>query len=105
MSQEPQPFWSSVVTDPYPSYHHLRATAPVQYVEPPGMWVLTRYRDVASGLHDPRLSADRFHLSQMELRSSALIGSLAHMMLLRDPPVHTRLRSLVSKAFTPRVVE
>jgi pimeloyl-[acyl-carrier protein] synthase len=105
MSQESQPLWSSVVADPYPLYHQMRASSPVQYVEPPGMWVLTRYADVAWALRDPRLSADRFHLSQAELRSSALISSLAHMMLLRDPPAHTRLRALVSKAFTPRVIE
>src|SRR5262245_40810550 len=93
------------ISDPYPIYHLLRTDDPVHFVEVPGLWLLTRYADVSAGLRDPRLSADRYHLTRIEMRSSALISSLASMMLLRDPPAHTRLRSLVSKAFTPRVIE
>lgn len=91
--------------DPYPYYRRLRADDPVFFLEPPGLWGLTRYADVLAALHDTRLSAERFQLTLPELRSSALISSLSRMMLLRDPPDHTRLRLLVSKAFTPRVVE
>jgi cytochrome P450 len=91
--------------DPYPALHALRAYDPVHFVEMPGLWFLTRYDDVVASLRDPRLSAERFQLSMPAMQSSALISSLSTMMLLRDPPDHTRLRTLVGKAFTPRVVE
>jgi pimeloyl-[acyl-carrier protein] synthase len=91
--------------DPYPMLHALRAHDPVHFIEVPGLWFLTHYDDVVGALRDPRLSAERFQLSLPEMQSSALISSLSTMMLLRDPPHHTRLRTLVSRAFTPRVVE
>lgn len=78
---------------------------PVHFIDVPGLWFLTRYDDVVAALRDPRLSAERFQLTLPEMQSSALISSLSTMMLLRDPPHHTRLRALVSKAFTPRIVE
>jgi len=91
--------------DPYPHYHRLRSEDPVHFVDVPGMWLLSRYTDVVTALLDRRLSAERFQLSLPEMQASALISSLSRMMLLRDPPHHTRLRSLASKAFTPRTVE
>ena len=91
--------------DPYVHYRELRETDPVHFIEPPGLWFLTRYADVAAAMRDERLSAERFQLSLPEMQASALIRSLTNMMLLRDPPHHTRMRTLVSKAFTPRVVE
>jgi pimeloyl-[acyl-carrier protein] synthase len=99
------PFSGDFRADPYPGLHALRAHDPVHFIDVPGLWFVTRYDDVVAGLRDPRLSAERFQLSLPEMQSSALISSLSTMMLLRDPPHHTRLRALVSKAFTPRVVE
>jgi pimeloyl-[acyl-carrier protein] synthase len=99
------PFSGEFRADPYPLLHTLRIHDPVHFIDMPGLWFLTRYNDVVAGLRDPRLSAERFQLSLPEMQSSALISSLSTMMLLRDPPNHTRLRTLVSKAFTPRVVE
>jgi len=99
------PLDPSFRVDPYAQLHQLRALDPVHFVEEPGLWLLTRYADVVAAFRDPRLSAERFQLSLPEMRSSALISSLSTMMLLRDPPDHTRLRTLVSTAFTPRVVE
>jgi len=99
------PFDPRFRADPYPHLHRLRALDPVHFIEMPGLWLLTRYADVAAALRDARLSAERFHLSIPELRSSTLLTSLSSMMLLRDPPDHTRMRTLVSTAFTPRVVE
>jgi cytochrome P450 len=67
-----------------------------------GAWVLTRYRDVASALRDDRMSADGTRASgYQELQEAPGPRS----MLVVDPPYHTRLRTLVSKAFTPRAVE
>jgi pimeloyl-[acyl-carrier protein] synthase len=91
--------------NPYPYYHALRSADPVHFVEERGFWLLTRHADVLAALRDARLSAERFHRSLPEMQSSALLSSLSRMMLLRDPPDHTRMRTLVSKAFTPRVVE
>jgi len=105
MPNEMQSLFFAAIDDPYPVYRQMREHDPVHFVDVPGFWILTRYADIVAGLRDPRLSADRFHLTQLEMRSSALISSLANMMLLRDPPAHTRLRSLVSRAFTPRVIE
>ncbi len=91
--------------DPYRHYRRMRTHDPVHFIEDPGLWALTRYADVLAALRDERLSAERFQLTFPEMQASALISSFARMMLLRDPPDHTRLRLLVSKAFTPRVVE
>ena len=92
------------VADPYPMYHRLRAEDPV-HRSPLGFWVLTRYEDVVSVLRDPRFAKEAiatFVAQKLGVESASGIGI---SMLDRDPPDHTRLRSLVSKAFTPRVVE
>jgi hypothetical protein len=97
--------------DPYPAYAVLRAEAPVGRFEVRGFrfyWV-SRYDDVAAALRDPRLSAMKFPEEMLAAGvpdSFRRLGELlTHMMLLKDPPDHTRLRGLVNKAFTPRVVE
>jgi len=99
------PFAPEFHADPYPLYHRLRALDPVHQA-PMGFWVLTRYDDVVTVLRDPRFGRDGFEqiLAAVygEDRES---GRLPRSMLFRDPPDHTRLRALVSKAFTPRVIE
>jgi cytochrome P450 len=91
------------VADPYPTYHRLRSEDPV-HQSPLGFWVLTRYEDVVASLRDPRFAKE-----PMIVAVAARLGvdpqSIGISMLDRDPPDHTRLRSLASKAFTPRVVE
>jgi cytochrome P450 len=92
------------VADPYPTYHRLRIEDPV-HRSPLGFWVLTRYEDVVGVLRDHRFAKEAiasFVAQKLGLEQTAGIGI---SMLDRDPPDHTRLRSLVSKAFTPRVVE
>ncbi len=91
-------------SNPHPYFHRLRAQDPVYYHEPTRSWLLTRYDDVFAGLSDRRLSADRFHLSDANIQASPLLRALGSMMLFKDAPAHTRMRSLVSKAFTPRAV-
>jgi len=91
------------VADPYPTYHRLRANDPV-HRSPLGFWILTRYEDVVSVLRDPRLGKEGIE-ALVAARYGAPAPAVGLSMLVRDPPDHTRLRSLVNKAFTPRVVE
>ena len=91
------------VADPYPTYHRLRAEDPVHH-SPLGFWVLSRYEDVVWSLRDPRLIKEPI-AAFVATRLGQTPPGLGLSMLDRDPPDHTRLRGLVSKAFTPRVVE
>jgi len=91
------------IADPYPTYHRLRAEDPVHH-NPLGFWVLTRYEDVVAALRDPRLIKEPI-AAFVAARFGAPMPAMGLSMLDRDPPDHTRLRSLVNKAFTPRVVE
>ncbi len=91
------------VADPYPMYHRLRAADPV-HQSPLGFWVLTRYDDVVLALRDPRLAKEAIPAFVAARFGLTVVGA-GLSMLDRDPPDHTRLRSLVNKAFTPRVVE
>lgn len=107
------PFDPQYVADPHAYYARLRETAPVQRsVLPDGqtVWVLTRYADVEAAFADPRLVKDpRNALTPEQIaRRPPLPETLRYIranMLSRDPPDHTRLRRLVSKVFTPRMVE
>jgi cytochrome P450 len=104
----PPLFGPEMRADPYPVYRRLRETDPVHWHEPFGAWVLTRYDDVIAALHDPRFSAERAGKMQEMTGSEELrpfFAFLSSRMLYADPPRHTRLRTLVSKAFTPHAVE
>lgn len=93
--------------DPYPTYAYLRALGPVQRDENAPIWHVVGYQEVQAALRDPRLAADRTGwLLSAEQRCvhAALASALPDMMVFTDPPRHTRLRGLVTRAFTPRVV-
>jgi cytochrome P450 len=93
------------VADPYPMYHRLRAEDPVHHSSL-GFWVLTRYPDVMAMLRDPRLTKEPIAAFVAARFGMAVPPpGLGLSMLDRDPPDHTRLRGLVSKAFTPRALE
>jgi cytochrome P450 len=98
------PMEPEFLADPYPTYHRLRAEDPV-HQSPLGFWVLTRYDDVASVLRDPRFIKEPLAAIVAARFGGEVPRGLGLSMLDRDPPDHTRLRGLVSKAFTPRVVE
>jgi cytochrome P450 len=107
--------------DPYATYARLRSEAPVHWgmgFEPgmAGVWHIARYADIQRVLKDPRFT----HQHAREVASAAdsspssadahdeaqLFRELSGLSLLFiDPPAHTRLRALVSKAFTPKMVE
>jgi cytochrome P450 len=106
------PFAPGFTDDPYPHYARVRAAAPV-HADPFGYWLLTRYEDVSGLLRAPGLSVEDRNITvgpMLELRES-LFGTQDRepvsgmSMLDRDAPDHTRLRKLVSKAFTPRSIE
>jgi cytochrome P450 len=106
--------WSpEFVAYPYAAYEALRDSAPVQWFEPTGQWLVSRYDDVNALLRDRRLGRTYLHVAtHEELGRPADPPYLApfwHLirngMLDREPPDHTRLRRLVSSAFTPRRVE
>jgi cytochrome P450 len=91
--------------DPYALYARLRSEDPIHRT-PQGLWVLTRYADVAAVLRDPRFGREGFerHFAPAD-GASGDAGGHRQSMLFRDPPHHTRLRDTGSHAFTPRAVE
>jgi cytochrome P450 len=105
------PFEPGFFDDPYAQYRRLRELAPVNK-SPLGPWTLTRYEDVSRLLRDPSLSVEDRNATfdprpreLQELRDEGRRerGRLAILNL--DPPDHTRIRRLMSKAFTPKRVE
>jgi len=94
--------------DPYPFLARLREEDPVHYSEPHRAWLVTRYDDVVAAFGDKRLSSDRVRplLNAMSPEKRATAGPVMEMiaewMVTSDPPMHTRLRKLTTKAFHPR---
>ena len=91
--------------DPYPYYAKLRAEKPVHRVRilfgiP--AWIVARYDDVLTVLKDDRFSKE--YVSKIPFTPRP-IERMTRNLINIDPPAHTRLRGLVNKAFTPRVVE
>ena len=99
-----------VRADPYPSYARLRAEEPVHWHSGLRCWILTRYEDVAAALSGPSMSPDRltpFYAalpSQMQSTLAEMMRYLNLWIIFRDPPDHTRVRGLVSKAFLPGTI-
>jgi cytochrome P450 len=103
---------AEVLADPYPSYRRLRDDAPVLWDRRFG-WLFFRYDDVAAGLRDQRLSARRpgpddpipriLQPVADEIRYVRAVQG--QWLLCADPPRHTRLRSALSPAFSPRSTE
>ncbi|MEU1166026.1 cytochrome P450, partial [Streptomyces sp. NPDC005921] len=107
------PWDPDFLADPYPSYAELRARGRVRYFEPTRQWLVPHHADVSALLRDRRLGRTYQHRFTHED-----FGRTApppehepfhtlndHGMLDLEPPDHTRIRRLVSKAFTPRTVE
>jgi len=106
------PFEPGFFADPYTQYRQVREQDPV-HLSPIGMWALFRYDDVHRVLRDPSLSVEERHARPLNETLDPEIEALlaerreggTHAMLNLDPPDHHRLRRLVSKVFTPRMIE
>ncbi len=96
---------------PYDALARLRTGSPVTWIEEkpvddwpggPGFWAVLRHSDVRHVLRNPKQFSS--HLGATQIRDSADLGFVRRMMLNMDPPEHSRLRRLLTKAFTPRAV-
>jgi len=99
------------VRDPYPPLAALRESDPVHWSDRHRAWLITRYDDCAAAHTDRRLSSDRMTPMLRRLREReaaprliAMVSVLAEWMTFKDGEDHRRLRRLVNRAFTPRVV-
>jgi unspecific monooxygenase len=112
----PQSFdpWNpAFVADPYPAYAELRARGRVHYYEPTNQWLVPHHAEVSALLRDRRLGRTYQHrFTHEDFGRTAPPAEHEpfhvlndHGMLDLEPPDHTRIRRLVSKAFTPRTVE
>jgi cytochrome P450 len=101
------------VADPYPIYEELRRDRPVTYDEGTDHWLVARHADVNALLRDRRLGRTYLHLASNEEMGRApdtewhepFWHLIRNGILDMEPPDHTRVRRLVSKAFTPAFVE
>lgn len=101
-SSRPAFFTKEFTHNPYPVYEKLRKEEPVfRVMFPQGEfgWIITRYEDAVQILKDPRFSKDMVRRYGPDNQSI-----FSNNMLFSDPPDHKRLRGLVQKAFTPKLV-
>ncbi len=95
-----------VYADPYALLAELRETSPVHKLGFADYWALTRYEDCRSVLRDPRMGNPEPGDQVPTIAGNAVrTPKEERTLLFLNPPDHTRLRSLVSRAFTPRRVE
>ncbi|MFE1921368.1 cytochrome P450 [Streptomyces asoensis] len=107
------PWDPAFLSDPYPAYAELRERGRVIRYEPTGQWLVPRHADVSALLRDRRLGRTYQHrFTHEDFGRTAPPADQEpfhtlndHGMLDLEPPDHTRIRRLVSKAFTPRTVE
>jgi cytochrome P450 len=104
MAVEFNPYSPEFAADPFKPYRRLREEDPV-HRSPLGAWFVSRYADAHALLRDRRLGRDFSVFLDAQMGDSPLRRMLGNTMLYNDPPRHTRLRTLVSKAFTPRVID
>ena len=96
VEQSYNPFVPEVRNNPYPAYEWLRLEHPVYYNETLDLWVLSRYADIEWAARRPEIFSSAQGVGPDRQEGAS--------MITKDPPAHTRLRKLVSKAFTPRMV-
>jgi len=90
--------------NPYPAYRFLREAAPM-WRAPTGHWIVSTHAGCTQVLRDPLMGREDPRLKSPEALAEPAVQRLTRMMLFVDPPVHTRLRGLVSKAFNARRME
>lgn len=96
-------FDPSIREDPFPTYHRMRTDVPVCRVEPGGFYALTRYDDIVAAFRDTETYSSAGFRAVL---APEWVGHnpAAESLIVLDPPIHTRQRSLVSRAFVPSVV-
>ena len=99
------PLSAGMAQDPYPFYAALRARGQVHRSRLLNAWMFTRHADVDAILRDHRHFGNDPRRGTLSPRQRAMLPAADEFtMLFLDPPDHTRLRALVNKAFTPKVV-
>jgi cytochrome P450 len=91
---------SDYIASPYAHWERLRDDAPIYWCEDGRFWAVTRYDDVLAVLHDP----GRFSSGAGPSGASEQAGLPRLPLIQDDPPHHDRLRRILSKAFTPRIM-
>jgi len=90
--------------DPAPFYARLRS-APIQQVEPGGLWAISRHEDVQYAFKNPKLFTSTFIQQASSPEWLAGVGNpISESLVAMDPPHHTRMRALVSHAFTHKTI-
>ncbi len=87
--------------DPFPTYKLLRKNDPV-HLNPDGSYFLTRYDDVVQSFRHPAMSSDKKVDFKPKFGDGPLYVHHTNSLVFNDPPIHTRVRQLLSEAFTPR---
>jgi len=108
-----EPGSPAFIADPYPVFARLRADHPVIHDPTTDQWLVSRFADVGALLRDRRLGRSYVHVATHEefgrtpppAWQDPFHDSLRVQLIDMEPPDHTRLRRLVSTAFTPRTVE
>ncbi len=110
------PFIPEVIADPYPVYSRYREQDPVHWgissnPRLPGAWYLFRYEDVMQVLESPKFGREAWKVrddgegAPVPAAYRGFSSMVSNWMVFRDAPDHTRLRTLVNKVFSPKMVE
>jgi cytochrome P450 len=109
------PFIPEFIKDPYPHYQRYREQDPVHWgissnPNLPGAWYVFRYDDVMKVMEDRRfgrefIKRDDVETTPVPTAYNTFLTMVSKWIVFREPPDHTRLKSLVGKAFTPKIVE
>ena len=100
----------ATINDPIPGFRSLQNDDPCHWCEPLKSWLLIRYQDVREILLDENISADRLtpyyeSLPDDQRRGiSEMVRYLNTWIAFKDPPDHTRMRTLLNKVFTPGAI-
>ena len=98
------PFSEDFFNGPFETYRRLRDEAPVYHQEQYGFWALSRYEDVAPAMKDYETYSSAKGVSLDMFIDPGQYQDLPDLIIMMDPPDHTRMRKLVNKVFTPRAI-
>ena len=110
------PFLPEVMPDPYKYYNYYRKHDPVHWgvssnPKLPGTWYIFRYQDVIKALESPKFGREASKVrddgegAPVPKAYRGFSSMVSNWMVFRDPPTHTRLRTIVNKVFSPKMVE